>query len=111
MTFHFDPTLSDTVSVIRMHIGDTDPYKVAIQDEMIDALYALNGSDPNQLGVTVIQCLKYLQALVARPDFKADWLTITNKDAYARYGQQIRVKQAELGVQTSTTRRFYRYDS
>lgn len=94
MTATFNPTLSDTVSKVRFHIGDTDVSAPALQDETITALVALNLT----IERAVIAALLYLISQVSRPDFRADWLQVQHGNALEGYRRLLAEKRAEFGI-------------
>lgn len=80
---------------VRFHIGDTDVAENAmLQDEEINAVITEAGGWQE----AVIACLRHLRAQVARPDFTADWLTVTNSTARASFDKLISDKLAEFGL-------------
>lgn len=98
MTATFNPTLSDTVSKVRFHIGDTDVSAPALQDETITALVALNLT----IERAVIAALLYLISLVSRPNFRADWLQVDNRSAVQSLQDLLRAKREEFGISAIT---------
>ena len=55
MSFSFDPTLSDDVSLVRFHIGDTDEEGYFLDDETIQ--YWVNQDNVNS---AVVSCIRFI---------------------------------------------------
>jgi len=93
MSFNFDPTLSDDVSLVRFHIGDTDEEGYFLDDETIQ--YWVNQDDVNS---AVVSCIRYILSQLSRPDFKLDWMSVTGmQEARKGYEALLMQKTAELG--------------
>jgi len=113
MTFTFDASLAADLSKVRFHIGDTHPEGYYLEDATITALVASEGS----VGGAVIACLKYIITQLSTPNFRLDWLTVSNELARDGYEKLLKVKAIELGVSltgavaSSTISLPYRADS
>lgn len=95
MAFSFDPSLSDYVSIIRFHIGDTKVEGYFIEDETIEYLYNQNQS----VGEAVIASIKFILSRLSQPDYRTDWLSISGMDrAREGFRQLLKDKSAEFGV-------------
>jgi hypothetical protein len=79
---------------VRFHTGDTDVDNAMLTDEEITAV--LGEADDWQEAVLV--CLRNLRAQVSRPDFRADWLQVTNSTAVESLDKLIEQKEAEFGL-------------
>lgn len=111
MSFSFDPTLGDDVSLVRFHCGDTDEEGYFLDDETIQ--YWVNQDTVNS---AVINCIRYILSQLSRPDFKLDWMSISGmQEARKGYEALLMQKMAELGEvtfsATSTISLPYRADS
>ncbi len=98
MTATYDPALADDVSLVRFHIGDTNVSAPKLLDETISALLTQQGS----VGKAVIAAISYLMTLVSDPDFRADWLQVTNSAAFASLERLMRLKREEFGISAIT---------
>ena len=111
-TFTFDNTLATDLAKVRFHVGDTSSDGNYLWDETITALVASEGS----VGGAVIASIRYIISQLSSPDFKLDWLTVSNKEARAGFELLLQQKAQELGVSlgataTSTIKNAYRADS
>ncbi len=76
------------------------------------ALVASEGS----VGGAVIASIRYIISQLSSPDFKLDWLSVSNKEARAGFELLLKQKAQELGVSlgataSSTINNAYRADS
>ena len=96
-TFTFDNSLSTDLAKVRFHVGDTSSAGNYLWDETINALVTSEGS----VGGAVIACIKYIITQLSSPDFKQDWLSVSNKEARAGFEKLLKVKAQELGISLS----------
>jgi hypothetical protein len=95
MTFTWTGDLSTDLDTVRFHLGDTDENAAWLQDETITALLAREGS----VNGAVIAGIRYILTQLSRPDFKADWLSVSNhKAAYEMWRRLLDEKLAEFNV-------------
>lgn len=112
MSFSFLAALTNDTSLVRFHIGDTSPEGHYLEDETIQ--YFLTNYD---IGTAVVQCIKYIITQLSQPNFRLDWLTVSNETARDGYEKLLKSKALELGVSlsgaraTSTISLPYRADS
>lgn len=111
MTYSFDPTLGDDVSLVRWHIGDNSEDGYFVDDETIQYWV-----DAGTTSSAVIACIRYILSQLSRPDFKLDWMSVTGmQEARKGYEALLFQKQAELGqvfiTATATISHPYRLDS
>lgn len=108
MTFTFGEDLTDSGDYVRFHTGDTVSPGF-MSDELITSLIAVEGTN----NAAVIAGLKYIIAQLSRPNFTADWLSVSNADARKGYQQMLDEKRREFGVSaiTASTTHVYRADS
>ncbi len=95
---------------VRFHVNDTDPTAPKWSDELITAVIADQGSWQK----AVIALLTDLLFKLSQPDFKADWLEVSNQSAAATSVRLLLAsKKKELGVTTITSSfiNVYRSDS
>ena len=112
MTYTFDAALATDLAKVRFHIGDTNEDGAYLQDETINALVTSEGS----VGGDVVSCIRYIITQLSSPDFKQDWLTVSNKEARTGFEKLLKDKAQELGVSlgvtaTATISQPYRADS
>lgn len=98
MTATFDAALSDDVSKVRFHIGDTDMSAAMLQDATLSALVSTHGT----VEKAVIAALLHLISLVSRPNFRADWLQVDNRSAVQSLQDLLRLKREEFGISSIT---------
>ena len=112
MTFTYDPALSTNTSLVRFHIGDTSSDGAFLADETIN-YFVTNYS----VGESVVRCIQYIITQLSQPDFKLDWMSVSNKEARAGYEKMLKEKAQEFGIRlskltpTSTISQTYRADS
>ena len=112
-TFTFDNTLATDLAKVRFHIGDVSSAGNYLWDETINALVTSEGS----VGGAVVACIKFIITQLSSPDFKQDWMSVSNKEARAGFENLLKVKAQEFGVSlsnataTSTISLPYRADS
>jgi hypothetical protein len=97
MTFTFNNSLGDNVSLVRFHIGDTSDKGHYLEDETIR--YFIN---TGSVGSAVIACIKYIITQLSSPNFRLDWLTVSNEQARAGYETLLKMKQQEFGISSAT---------
>ena len=109
MTFTWLGTLATDLDKVRFHLGDTSSDGYWLPDETITALIASEGS----VGGAVIAGLKYILTQLSRPDFRADWLQVSNAEARKGYEGLLAEKRREFGVSaiTAGSTHTYRADS
>jgi len=109
MTFTWVGDLSTDLDKVRFHIGDTDSTGFWLEDATINALVTSEGS----VGGAVVACLRYIIGQLSRPDFKADWLTVSHAEARKGYQALLGMKQREFGEAAITASAVvsYRRDS
>ena len=97
MTFTFDAALATDLAKVRFHVGDTNENGAYLADETINALVTSEGS----VGGAVVACIKYIITQLSSPDFKQDWLSVSNKEAREGFEKLLKVKAQELGISLS----------
>ena len=97
MTYTFNNSLSTDVSLVRFHIGDNHDNGHYLEDETIQ-YFVDNGS----VGSAVIACIKYIITQLSIPNFRKDWLSVTNEQARAGYETLLKIKQQEFGISSAT---------
>jgi hypothetical protein len=111
MTYSFDPTLSDDVSLVRFHIGDNSEDGYFVDDETIQYWV-----DAGTVSSAVIACIRYILSQLSRPNFSLDWMSVSGmQEARKGYEALLLQKSAELGqviiTATATISHPYRLDS
>ena len=108
--FTFDSTLSTDLAKVRFEIGDTNEKGHYLEDETIT--YFLTGS----IGQAVVSCLEYIITQLSIPDFRLDWMSVTNGQARAAFENMLKLKCQKYGisqgaVMTSSISHAHRADS
>ena len=99
MTFTFDAGLETDLAKVRFHIGDTNENGAYLADETIEALVTSEGS----VGGAAVSCIRYIISQLSSPDFKQDWLSVSNKEARMGFEKLLKQKAQELGVSLGAT--------
>jgi len=97
MTFTFNVNLAADEDLVRFHIGDTDENGAYLADETITALVTSEGS----VGGAVIACIKFIITQLSSPNFRLDWMSVTNQQARAGFEGLLIIKAQEFGVALS----------
>jgi hypothetical protein len=108
--FTFDSTLSTDLAKVRFEIGDTNEKGHYLEDETIT--YFLTGS----IGQAVVSCLEYIITQLSIPDFRLDWMSVTNGQARAAFENMLKLKCQKYGISqgavlTSSISHAHRADS
>lgn|SRR3990167_9987991 len=108
MAFTFGENLTVARDFVRFHTGDTVSPGF-MSDALITSLVAVQGSN----NAAVIAGLKYIISQLSRPDFRADWLQVSNTEARKGYEGLLREKRSEFGIAAipASTVMVYRWDS
>jgi len=112
MTFTFDTSLATDLALVRFHIGDTHADGYYLADETIQYFITASG-----VATAVIRCIQYIITQLSTPNFRLDWLTVSNEQARDGYEKLLKQKAIELGVSltgavaSSTISLPYRADS
>ena len=94
MTFTFVPDLTINRDWVRFETGDTVSDQSFLSDELITSLLATK--DTKQLAA--LSAIKYIILQLSKPDFKADWLSVTNGEARKGYETMLKEKADEYGI-------------
>lgn len=113
MSYEFDASLGDDVSLVRFHIGDNNVDGHYLENETIQYFI-----DAGSVGTAVVACIKYIVSQLSQPNFRLDWMQVSDM-AGAREGYEklLIQKASEFGVSlsgivaTSTISNPYRADS
>lgn len=97
MTFTFDNTLSTNLALVRFEIGDTNEKGHYLEDETIT--YFLTN---NSVGQAVVSSLEYIITQLSTPDFRLDWMSVTNGQARASFENMLKMKRQKYGISTVT---------
>lgn len=95
MTYTYDPAAlaSDDVSLVRFHIGDNHDEGHYLENEEIQ--YWITASSVEE---AVIACIRYIITQLSSPNFKKDWLSVTNHEARVGFEKILDAKQEEFGL-------------
>ena len=108
MTFSFGDDLTDDNDYVRFHTTDTITPGF-MSDALITSLIAVEGSN----NAAVIAGLEYMIGQLSRPDFRADWLQVSNEAARKGLEGVLTKKKLKFGIAAvvATTTHIYRADS
>jgi hypothetical protein len=111
MTFTYTSDLTNDGDYVRFQTGDTTEAESILSDEIITSMISVEGSKE----AAVIAGLYYKATQLARPDFKADWLSVSKQKEVAEFILNVLIpeKRRELGVSkyTASAQTVYRQDS
>lgn len=93
-TYTYD-LASKPLDRVRFETGDTDAEAYFLEDEEINALLTLHSTDYQKATLAGIRAII---GKLARPDFRADWLQVSNKTAIDAYRRLLSDKEMEYGV-------------
>ena len=96
MSYSFDAALATDVSLVRFHIGDNNSEGHYLEDETIQYFVTASG-----VSTAVIRCIQYIITQLSQPDFRKDWLSVSNAEARKGYENLLKIKAQELGVSIS----------
>ena len=96
MSFTFDPSLADDVSMVRFHIGDTIDQDHRVEDATIKYYVDANGA-----GMAVIRCIQYIITRLSQPDERIGSYSISNASARSSYKELLEMKAQEFGISLS----------
>ena len=99
MSFVFDASLGKDKDWVRFHIGDTNSAGAYLADETILALLTSEGS----VGAASIACIRFIITQLSSPDFKKDWLSVSNEKARQGFEQLLKDKAQEFGIALGAT--------
>jgi len=97
MTFTFATNLSTDLALVRFHIGDTNSAGAYLADETITALLTIEGS----VGGAVIACIKYIITQLSQPDFRLDWMSVSNAEARKGFETLLKDKAQQFNISIS----------
>ena len=97
MTYSFDINLANDEDLVRFHIGDTNTNGAYLADETITALLTSEGS----VGGAVIASIKFIITQLSSPNFKLDWMSVTNQEARMGFENMLKLKAQEFGISAS----------
>lgn len=105
MTFTFVGDLSIDRDYVRFEIGDTTQDSAWLTDELIASLITKQGSANG----AVLSGIKYIITQLSKPDFRADWLQVSNAEARKGYETMLAEKKKEYGIGGLTAGVTYTY--
>ena len=94
MAFTYDAALGTDLSLVRFHIGDTNEEGYFLEDATITYWLTQKGS----VGGAAIACLRYMITQANQPNFKLDWLSVTNTDYVKMLQTLLKQKAQEFGL-------------
>ena len=94
MAFTYAGDLSIDRDFVRFHTGDTVEDRSFLTDAVISSLIIEEGSKQK----AVIAGIEYIIMMLSTPDFKADWLSVSNGEAIKSYERMLATKKQKFGV-------------
>ncbi len=109
MAFTYTGDLSTDINFVRFHTGDTTEDSAFLTDAVITSLVTDEGSKQK----AVIAGIEYIITQLSKPDFRADWLQVSNAEARKGYENMLSTKKKKFGVGgiTASVVNTYRSDS
>lgn len=95
MSFSFNPSIATDLDLVRFHIGDVHEEGHYLDDETITYLVTTHG-----VAGAVVRAIDFIITQLSQPNFRLDWLTVTNSEARAGFEKLKKDKEQELGVST-----------
>lgn len=93
MSFTFDTTLATDLAKVRFEIGDVNSEGHYLEDETIN--YFLTNYS---VGQAVVSCIDHIITQLSIPDFKLDWMSVTNGQARAAFENLLKLKSQKYGI-------------
>ena len=87
MPFTYDTDLADDISLVRFRIGDNKSDGYYLDDEEIQ--YWVDNA--SSFGIALVRCIQYIITQLSQPNFRLDWMTVSNEEA--RKGYEALLKQ------------------
>jgi hypothetical protein len=103
MTYTYE--LTTDRGKVRLAINDTDTTAGKLTDAEIDYALTLKTT----VGAAAVQCIDWLLAKVADPNFTADWLTVDNASAFKSLSSLRLLLCQSFGVPSLTTSSVFVY--
>lgn len=100
MSFSFSPALSDDLSIVRRYIGDIDADGFYLEDATITALIASEGGNKE----AALECVEFIITQLQQPNFKKDWLSVTNDKAAEGWERTLSRLRKKWGLPVTTSR-------
>lgn len=97
MTFTYDISLTTDLALVRFEIGDTSEAGHYLEDETIN--HFLTSSS---FGQAVVSCLEYIVTQLSVPNFRLDWMSVSNEQAHAGFENILKQERQKYGIYTST---------
>jgi hypothetical protein len=91
--FTFDNTLSTDLAKVRFEIGDVNSEGHYLEDETIN--YFLTNYS---VGQAVVSCLDHIITQLSIPDFKLDWMSVSNAEARKAFENMLKLKCQKYGI-------------
>ena len=93
MTFTYDNTLATDLAKVRFEIGDVNSEGHYLEDETIN--YFLTNYS---VGQAVVSCLDHIITQLSIPDFRLDWMSVTNGQARSAFENLLKLKSQKYGI-------------
>lgn len=109
MAFTYTEDLTVARDFVRFHSGDTVEAESLLSDALITSLIAVEGTQQK----AVLAAIRYKMMRFSQPDFRADWLQVSNSTAVKSLERLLSEKRTEFGIPrfTASVTHVYRVDS
>lgn len=97
MAFTYNASLTNDLSIVRFRIGDNKSDGYYLDDTEIQ--YWIDNTD--SLGVAMVRCCQYILTQLSQPNFRLDWLTVSNDEARKGYESLMKQIAQQEGVSLS----------
>jgi hypothetical protein len=95
--FTYDTTLSSNLALVRFEIGDTNEAGHYLEDETINHFLT------SSIGQAVVSCIEYIITQLSIPDFRLDWMNVTNGQARSAFENMLKLKCQKYGISPGAT--------
>lgn len=109
MTFTFSAALTTDRDKVRFYTGDTTESESYLSDELITGVLTVEGTYQK----ATVACILYIITQLSDPDFRADWLNVSNskaREGWLRLLDEMR-RKFNIAAVTATAVHTYRADS
>lgn len=111
MTFTYDTGNPTDITRVRYHLADTKEAEAIWTDE--DITYAISLQDGSWQRAVISLIEQQLATIARTPDFRADWLSVTNSSMVSAWRSLLADKRREFGLPAivASVTHTYRADS
>lgn len=96
MAFTYAAALTDDVSIVRFHVGDTVDVGHYLEDATIQYYVTASG-----IGTAVVRCIQYIITRLSQPDERVGQYSVSYASALAGFQALLKIKAQEFGISPS----------